>query len=396
MALLSSALGAIAGAAGASSALTYAGLSETYQGFSSPEASVYINGSDFYRDDMIVTDISVELTSGFEASVASLRVYNVFDKYTGNFKYDAIKKQVVLGASLEIRLGYLGKVIPVFIGFVSDVAFGFDPTDLPYIEIRAMDAKGAMMSNSYAQQLKADSYGQAVLEILKRTSYEKLRKGSIITAVHVTDTPDKSAGGKQGETPYTVEMVEESDYEFIVKAAKKFNFEFFVDRGEVYFRKAKSDASVLMELGVGSGLVKFEIGYGITGLVGQVEVRSMDPGTGKMISAKKKLSNTISTGSIASGIVSSSQKVYIDPTAMTQEQADARAAYLAEEISYRLGTLECTCPGIPDLSPGRFVKVTGLGVPVDNTFYVTNVIHDFRTESGYQTRLLAKAAEVKK
>ena len=122
----------------------------------------------------------------------------------------------------------------------------------------------------------------------------------------------------------------------------------------------------------------------------------MDPGTGKMISAKKKLSNTISTGSIASGIVSTSQKVYIDPTAMTQEQADARAAYLAEEISYRLGTLEYTCPGIPDLSPGRSVKVTGLGVPVDNTFYVTNVIHDFRTESGYQTRLLAKAAEVKK
>ena len=396
MALLSSALGAAAGAAGASAALTYAGLLDTYQGFSSPEASVFINGSDFYRDDMIVTDISIELTSGFEASVASLRVYNVFDKYTGKFKYDAIKKQVILGASLEIRLGYLGTVIPVFIGFISDVAFGFDPIDLPYIEIRAMDAKGAMMSNSYAQQLKADSYGQAVSEILKRTSYEKLRKESIISAIHVTDTPDKSTGGKEGETAYTVEMVEESDYEFIVKAAKKFNYEFYIDRGAVYFRKAKSDTSILMELGVGAGLVKFEIGYGITGLVGQVEVRSMDPGTGKMVSAKKKLSNTISTGSIASGIISSSQKVYIDPTAMTQEQADARAAYLAEEISYRLGTLECTCPGIPDLAPGRFVKVTGLGVPVDNTFYVTNVIHDFRTESGYQTRLIAKAAEVKK
>lgn len=396
MALLSSALGAVSSIAGASPALTYASLSDTYQEFSIPEASIYVNGSDFYRDDMIVTDISVELTSGFEASVASMRVYNVFDKYTGKFKYEALSKQLLLGASFEIRLGYSGTTKPVFIGFISDVAFGFDPTDLPYIEVRGMDAKGAMMSSSYAQQLKADNYGQAVSEILKRTSYEKMRKQKIITAIHVTDTPDKTTGGNKGETAYTVEMVEESDYEFIVKAAKKFNYEFFIDRGEVYFRKAKSDASVLMELGVGSGLVKFEISYGITGLVGQVEVRAMDPGSGKVVSAKKKLSNTISTGSIASGIVSPSQKVYIDPTAMTQEQADARAAYLAEEISYRLGTLECTCPGIPELSPGRFVKVTGLGSPVDNTFYVTSVVHDFRTDSGYQTKLIAKAAEVQK
>lgn len=191
-------------------------------------------------------------------------------------------------------------------------------------------------------------------------------------------------------------MVEESDYEFIVKAAKKFNYEFFVDRGVVHFRKAKSDASILMELGVGTGLVQFEIGYDITGLVGTVEVRAMNPGTGKVISSKKKLSNNLSTGSRAKGLVSGSSKVYIDPTVTTQEQADARAAYLAEEVSYRLGSLECTCPGIPDLAPGRFIKIAGLGVPVDNTFYVTSVVHDFRQDSGYRTRLIAKAAEVQK
>ena len=72
----------------------------------------------------------------------------------------------------------------------------------------------------------------------------------------------------------------------------------------------------------------------------------MNPGTGKVITAKKKLTNNLSTGTRAKGIISSSKKVYIDPTVTTQEQADARAAYLAEEISYRLGSLECTCPGL--------------------------------------------------
>ena len=138
------------------------------------------------------------------------------------------------------------------------------------------------------------------------------------------------------------------------------------------------------------------IGYDITGLVETVEVRAMDPGTGKVIASKKKLSNNLSTGSLAKGLVSGSTKVYIDPTVTTQEQADARASYLAEDVSYRLGSLECVCPGLPDLAPGRFVKVTGLGVPVDNTFYVTSVVHDFRQDSGYQTRLTGKAAEVQK
>ena len=40
-------------------------------------------------------------------------------------------------------------------------------------------------------------------------------------------------------TDKTVEMVAESDYEFVVKAAKKYNYEFFVSGGNVYFRKAK-------------------------------------------------------------------------------------------------------------------------------------------------------------
>lgn len=396
MALGISSVGLTGGLAGASASLTYKNLVSKYQGFSQPEAWVEFNGKPFNDSSIIVTDINVEATCGFEASVARLRLYNVFDKQTGKFTYDSIKQSVMLGASFVLGLGYLGKLETVFVGFISRVSFGFDPSDLPYIEVTGMDVKGIMMASRYATQLTAKSYGEAVSEILKRTSYEKLRSANAITGLSISDTPDKQVGGGNKASAETIEMVEESDYEFIVKAAKKFNYEFFVDRGVVHFRKAKSDASILMELGVGSGLVQFEIGYDITGLVGTVEVRAMNPGTGKVISSKKKLSNNLSTGSRAKGLVSGSSKVYIDPTVTTQEQADARAAYLAEEVSYRLGSLECTCPGIPDLAPGRFIKIAGLGVPADNTFYVTSVVHNFRQDSGYQTRLIAKAAEVQK
>ena len=54
-------------------------------------------------------------------------------------------------------------------------------------------------------------------------------------------------------------MVAESDYEFVVKAAKKHNFEFFTECGQVYFRKAKSDTSILMEIGPATGMHSFDV-----------------------------------------------------------------------------------------------------------------------------------------
>jgi hypothetical protein len=63
-----------------------------------------------------------------------------------------------------------------------------------------------------------------------------------------------------------------------------------------------------------------------------------------------------------------------------------------EEISYRFGTLECTCIGIPELRAGHFIKFEGLGVPCDNKFYITNAKHTMTDNGGYITKLKAVAA----
>jgi len=379
-----------------SSGTNYTQLQNKYQDFAFPQTEIELNGKVFSdkSGQMIVSDINVELTCGFEASVASFRIYNVYDAKTGKFKYEEIKKSVFLGSSVTIKLGYLDALETVFVGFVADVNFVFDINDLPYVEITGMDVKGVMMSNNYATQLTAKSYGEAVKEILQRTAYSKLQSGKAITSINVTDTPDKQAGN-QKVSAETIEMVSESDYEFVVKAAKKFNYEFFSDCGTVYFRKAKSNTSPLMELGVGKGIVSFHIGYSLSGIVETIEARSMDPGTGKILTAKSKFSNKLSTSGKAKGLVSKSKKIYIDSTISSQNQADARVAYLMETMSYRLGCLECECVGMPELVPGRFITLDGLGSPVDNTFYLTTVTHDFRETGGYKTKLIGKAAEVK-
>jgi phage protein D len=192
-----------------------------------------------------------------------------------------------------------------------------------------------------------------------------------------------------------VEMVAESDYDFIVKAAKKYNYEFFVEKGAVRFRKAKMGATTITELSVGKGVRSFEISYGVTGLVETVEARALNAGNGKLITSSKKLTSTLSGGSKAKGLIAKSSRVYIDPTIASREEADARVDSIMEEMRFRLGSLECECVGIPELLPGHYVSVSGVGSPVANTFYITRVTHELDDRHGYCTRLWGKAAELK-
>lgn len=383
------AVGSVKGAS-----VTYEALQKKYTDFRHPRAQVELGGKVFNSigEDIVVNDIHVELTSGYEASIASFRLYDSYESDTGKFKFERVRKQIVMGNTVTIRFGYLDCVETVFEGYISGVAFGFEPGFAPYIEITAMDIKGVMMGGSYATALQATTYSAAVREILQRTDADQAREASI------TDTPDaeraRTSGGAKS-SPISVEMVSESDYEFVVRAAKRYNYEFFVDRGKVLFRPAKSDTSVLMEMGTRTGLRGFHIEYSITGVVGEIEARAMDPGKGAVISANSKFNNTISTGSKAKKLVGKGAKVYLDASITSQEEAKSRVESLMEKMSYRVGSLEGTCVGIPDLVPGRFIEVAGMGVPVDNKFYLTAVTHDFDTDQGFSTKIEGCAAQIK-
>ena len=142
----------------------------------------------------------------------------------------------------------------------------------------------------------------------------------------------------------------------------------------------------MADLGIGRGIVSFDIGYSLTGLVDTVEARSLDVGTGKMISASGKRNGKLSPGNLAVKLLKKSRMVYIDPSAVSQEQLNARSEYLLDTMSYRFGELNCECVGIPDLMPGRFLKISGLGQVVSNQFYITKVVHKIG-EQGFGTTL---------
>ena len=371
-------------------------LKKKYEDFAHPLIHVQVNGKDFSQNKFgfRISDVEVEMTSGFEAAMATFWIYNCYNRLTCEFAFDDLKKYVCMGSCVIISMGYGSRVREIFRGFISRVNFVFRQEEIPGVEITAMDIKGIMMAGNYSRQLKATSFSDGVKEILSRTAYVRLQSNEIVTRQEIEDTPDKKQGSAPGQgqaNDRTMEMVCESDYEFVVKAAKKYNYEFFSVGGTVYFRKAKGNQELLMEAAPGDGLRSYEIGYDFTGIVEKVEVRGMDAGKSKLITASKKMKNKLSQGNKAKPLIKDSQKVYIDPTVTSKEEAGYRADYLAEDISYRLGTLEAEFIGLPELTPGRFLKVKGLGTAVSNTFYLVTVRH-IMDERGYITKVTGKAA----
>ena len=375
-------------------------LQQKYEGYNYPLARVMVGDDNIEEDKkttLVVTDVVVQVTSTFKASIAEFSLLQSYSESSGDFVTKNIKKYISMGTGITIYLGHGSSMTEVFRGFIAGVNFFHNTNndDISGIRITAMDVKGIMMANHYSKRLKANFYSDAVKEIFDQQVYQNLQNNNGITGIQITDTPDKQEGGAGGgggqEVDNRIEMVAESDYEFVVKAAKKFNYEFFTIGGNVAFRKAKANTQELGNIVPHNSILSFDIGYDITGVVGEVVVRTLDIGKSSKIEVKKKNGNKFSLGSKAKPLISGQSYVYIDSAIESQKDAENRASYILEDTSYRLGTLQMTLKGMPEFVPGRFVVLKDFGDGASNKFYITDVTHEYNGFT-YTTTIYGKAS----
>ena len=390
-------------------------LKKTYDGLDDPFVVIKIDDKNVGDPDkgFPISDLYVDLTSGYEASIAEFSIYTAYDKDTATFEVGStLQKYTKLGAKVEVSAGYANSGKTIFTGAIMRVSYRHGREEIPSIRVTAMDVKGIMMASTYSRQLKATSYSGAVQEILEKSVYTSMQSSGIIESIRVTDTPDKSGSGLEGmmgddtagsmgsglssdnkDTDRTIEMVAESDYEFIVKAAKRYNYEFFTECGTVYFRKAKADTGTRIVITPQMGMYSFDISYDITGLVNKVTVRATDAAKAQVIEASSKNQNNLP--SKAKTLIKGNEKFYVDASVTSKEEAEHRAKSLMETVSYRFASLECEIQGLPEYLPGYFVELSGLGDGIDNKFYINRAVHRMTPEGKYVVRLEGKAAGIK-
>ena len=86
---------------------TYMNLKSKYDDFHHPVIVLKVNGKDFAKNKagLVVSDIEVELTSGFEASIASFMIYNTFDTDNSCYRINDIKAYITRAQSMGITDG---------------------------------------------------------------------------------------------------------------------------------------------------------------------------------------------------------------------------------------------------------------------------------------------------
>lgn len=350
---------------------TYKSLTGKYENFKAPSAEIKVGSKKMVAgNDISIQRLEVELSCGFEASGCVFEIINAYNPEKSDF--DKSTECFQIGETIEISVGYIRRE-SVFKGYINSVEYSFGEDDGQYtIRVECMDAKGLLMKNRRLEFFTEKTADAVVGKVLGEAPVSNYLSGK-----ELDKCPNE-------EIPFRSHML--SDYDLIVEQASKYGYEFFILQGKAYFRKRQKVSSVLMELKPGECLLEGALNISGQSLAKKVIVRSIDENTGEQIKGEAVISGNF--GKSASKLLGNSTQVFYEAGVKDASEAKSRAAARVEAMAEKFGEFTCTCIGIPELAPGRFIKVSKLSSVADRKYYVQNVRHVL-DEEGYVTYIKA-------
>ncbi len=352
---------------------TYSALVDKYSNFRAPSVEITVGSTKLAADKNIrIVSLDMELTCGYEASGCVFELRSVYDHENTKFSSDISCIQI--GESVEIAVGYV-KRESVFKGYIDGIEYDYGMHDNTYsVHVECKDIKGLLMKNRRLEFFTEKSANAIVQKILGEAPVSSYLAGKELDSC------------SDDEVPLRSNMM--TDYDLIVEQASKLGFEFFVIQGKAYFRKKEKVTSVLIELSPRESIQHARLSLSGQSLVKKVEVRSIDGESGAQITGEAAISGTFSSGSTGNKMMGESKQVFYEPGVKDANEAKARAEARIAAIADRFGELECECIGIPELAPGRFVKVKELSNEANKKYYVRYVRHLIDVD-GFRTYLKA-------
>ena len=359
--------------------MTLSDAEKKYNGFERPVAYFKINDAKLSGESLIYHDIQVTLSAGMEASDCTLEVVGQYSRFEdGELKMDAALSKLVLGAKLEVFLGYgeADSAESVFVGYISSIETSLEGENTSMV-VTAMDCKQFMM-NSFRSLRKKDikKYSEAVTDVLK--NYSALYTGTEVEASDQVLSP--------------IEQHSQSDYDFVVSLAKRLNYLFYVVAGKVYFVSYKKFTDSVLTVEPGRNLRRLRREVTLSNQVKSVTVRNHNVEDADKPFESKVVTVTAVGGGKTAGADSSKvinqkmEKVVVDNTVRSEAEAKARAQALMNELSmgFLTGTMEIA--GVPVVIPGRMVTLAKVNDEFNRDYFITKVVHHMDTE-GYETTI---------
>ena len=362
----------------------YTDLQKKYGGFIAPHFTVYLDGKKLPCDEHNISELEVEINGDGTAGGCSFSVQDVYI-YGTNTWDNAIVQQLVPGAEIKIVGGY-GKdekksQKELFYGYVDDFTVEFSAETPPTLKVNGIDGLGYLMNCRQPIYGGKETPTNIIETILKK-------------AVSAGFAKSVSVGRLD---PFQVPLVKEQvdDWRFLKLMARRCGATLMVVDGEMIFNTEEVSKEILT-LTLGESLVRFSRRLDLSHQVGEVEIYGRDVNQ-KPIHAKV---NTVTVGDSsydsAAEMVPAFKKASLreySEFARTEEECRKLAQNRLNGIAMGFVSGDGQCVGIPELIPGRYLKIDGSDKSINGLYYLTKVRHVF-SEAGYHTAFEFKGAKL--
>ena len=357
---------------------TYDSLSKKYDSFTAPAFEITVGGKTFESAKVQIPTLEVELTADGNAGGCSFTLEGQYDNES-NAWLNGLAKTIKAGATVEVKGGYV-KQKELFYGYVDDYSFEFEQSAAPRITVSGLDGLGYLMSLReplYAGQKQA---AQIVKEIMNKSVSAGFAKKVTI-------------GSLSGfETPIVKEQID--DWKFLNLMAQRYGMSLFAVAGELVFDDVGSKTSPILTLKMGQGLHSFQKRVSLAHQVGKVEVWGRDVNQKAVKGEASKVTaegDGKSAAELVPGLKDAVLREYSE-YARTQEECKLLAERRLNGIAMGLVSGGGSCIGIPELIPGRYIKIDGADDISNGSYFMTKVRHLFQ-DNQYLTFFEFKGAK---
>ena len=348
--------------------MNFSSLYETYGAMREPSYELKADGTALETGEGArLLRAECELTCARQAGVLTLEAALEPDKEQGAAWLDAL----LPGAACSFSIGYGDSRTEVFRGFLYDVLWS-DPLDgdTMLLDAVCLDVRGRLMLTACADAGAQRTMSQMISDILGQDCCTELAaKQAVNPPPEDWNLPARRLGA--------------SDYEVICGAADFLCYEFYAFADELYFGAPRPETEAVVTFDGSNGLTSLNRRRTLAGQCAAVAVSGTDDSGQRIYSRQARKTDSGFGADKMSGVLSGDlhqPEAFVRTMAQAQYLSQARM----EWRQHRAGGLSGQSVGLPELRPGRFIKVSGLSGPLNGTYYVHTVRHVL-DETGFES-----------
>ncbi|MBD3922432.1 phage late control D family protein [Paenibacillus sp. PR3] len=356
-------------------------LEKKYGNFYAPSFEIEVAGRNLLREGMEIVSLSVEHSLG-EADHFSFTIDNAYDPVKKDLKW--IDTFLPAGKKVHIRMGYGARRELMLVGVITSITTRYPASGLPQLDISGFDLSHLLMKGSAPRSWDEIKHSDAV----SRLAFSAYNLKS-----EVEDTKVK--------VPKLVKEAGKSDYQFIQELARMNYYEFSVFGETLHFRPPAKDSEPVVTLEWQKTLNRFEPEINLANQVAEVEVRGWDAKAKKEIVGKASIGDELvirsgggqTGGQLVQGLTRDTIRENVTFPIFSQEEADQLARSILNNHAEGLVTGTGETVGLPELLPGKTIRLMGLGSKFSKVYYLQKTVHTIGS-GGYHTTFHVKESAI--